>query len=152
MIREYTNVDQEKLLEILRLNTPEFFDASEEKDFVEYLEYHAQNYFVVEDSGIIIGAGGFNPGFDSGRTVRISWDLIHPSFQGKGIGTKLTLYRIAQIKKIPDVEKIVVRTTQLVYPFYQKIGFELEKAEKDFWAKGFDLYQMKLELNEPAAG
>jgi ribosomal protein S18 acetylase RimI-like enzyme len=41
---------------------------------------------------------------------------------------------------------IIVRTSQLAYKFYQKVGFELEKTEKDFWAKGFDLYQMKMNL------
>lgn len=151
MFRRYTSRDREKLIELLRLNTPEFFAASEEKGFVEYLDHHSQNYFVIEDSETIIGAGGFNGGFDDGKTVRISWDIMHPGFQGKGIGTKLTLYRIDQIKKSPIVSKVVVRTTQLVYAFYQKLGFELEKTEKDFWAKGFDLYQMKLDLHKATA-
>ncbi|MBW3546256.1 MAG: GNAT family N-acetyltransferase [Bacteroidetes bacterium] len=151
MIRPYTPEDNGQLLEILRLNTPAFFHPEEEADFVDYLKNHVQYYFVVEDAGVIIGAGGFNTGFDNGKTVRISWDIIHPDFQGKGIGTQLTLYRINQIKKSPIVNKVVVRTTQLVYEFYQKIGFELEKTEKDFWAKGFDLYQMKLDLNKSSA-
>lgn len=147
MIRPYTNSDKEKLVELLRLNTPEFFAVAEEKDFIEYLEHHSQNYFVVEDSGTIIGSGGFN-WFDGGKTARISWDIMHPDFQGKGIGKELTLYRINQIKENPAVSLIVVRTTQLVYKFYEKIGFKLEKTEKDFWAKGFDLYQMTLDVNK----
>jgi hypothetical protein len=40
----------------------------------------------------------------------------------------------------------MVRTTQLVYPFYQKAGFTLDKVEQDYWANGFDLYQMMLQL------
>jgi len=31
-----------------------------------------------------------------------------------------------------------------VYKFYEKIGFELDKVEKDFRAKNFDLYQMQM--------
>lgn len=148
MIRPYTPEDNDKLLEILRLNTPVFFHPKEEEDFVDYLKNHVQYYFVAEDAGMIIGAGGFNTGFDKGKTVRISWDMIHPDSQGKGIGKMLTQFRINQIKQLPLVDKIVVRTTQLAYKFYQKNGFELEKTEKDFWAAGFDLYQMKLELNK----
>lgn len=144
MIRLHTSSDRPYLLALLQLNTPRYFAPEEENDFIEYLEHHSQNYLVVEHSGRIIGAGGFNTGFDNGRTVRISWDIIHPDFQGKGIGTGLTLYRIEQIKKITGVTKIVVRTSQLACDFYQKMGFELESIEKDFWAKGFDLYQMKL--------
>ena len=44
------------------------------------------------------------------------------------------------------VKTIIVRTSQLAYQFYGKVGFELEKVEKDFWAAGFDLYLMRLEL------
>ena len=146
MIRTYTSKDKKELLELLRLNTPEFFHPDEEKDLMEYLENHSQHYFVVEDAGKVVGAGGYNLGFDGGKTARISWDMIHPDYQGKGIGRKLTQYRMEQIKAEPKVEKIVVRTTQLVYPFYQKLGFELVKTEKDFWAQGFDLYEMQMEL------
>ena len=94
MIRRYTKKDKERLIQILRLNTPEFFDPSEEKDFDHYLEQESQNYFVVEESGLVIGAGGINLGFDEGKTARISWDIIHPGFHGKGIGSKLLLFRL----------------------------------------------------------
>jgi ribosomal protein S18 acetylase RimI-like enzyme len=147
MIRPYTESDQEGLIKLLRLNTPEYFDSSEEADFIEYLKHHSQNYFVVEVAGSIIGSGGFN-WFDEGKTARISWDLIHPEFQRKGVGKELTLYRINEIRKNPQVNLIRVRTSQMVYPFYQKIGFKLEKTEKDFWAKGYDLYQMILEVDK----
>lgn len=150
MIRSYTSEDKKELIDLLRLNTPQYFDESEESDFIEYLDNHVENYFVVEDNKKIIGSGGINYFADS-TLARISWDIIHPGFQGKGIGKKLILYRINQIKKNPTVSLISVRTTQLVYKFYQKIEFELEKTEKDFWAKGFDLYQMTLELNKPTS-
>lgn len=147
MIRKYKEKDKTELISLLRLNTPKFFAPSEEKDFIDYLDGHAENYFVIEESNKIIGAGGFNYGFDNGATTRISWDMIHPEKQGKGIGTKLTNFRIDEIKKNSHIHKIVVRTTQLVYEFYEKIGFQLERVEKDYWAVGFDLYEMKIELN-----
>lgn len=146
MIRPYTSQDKEQIMELLRLNTPEFFHEEEEDNLIDYLDHHAQHYFVVEDAGIIVGAGGYNTGFNDGKAVRISWDMIHPGFQGKGIGRKLTQYRIDEIKTLPEVEVIIVRTTQLVYQFYQKLGFRLIKTERDFWAQGFDLYQMELRV------
>lgn len=147
MIRPYSPDDKAELIEILRRNTPRYFAVSEENDFIAYLDQHADHYFVVEEGDQIIGAGGINY-FDAYTLARISWDLIHPNFQGKGIGKELLRYRIDEIRKKNTVRVIVVRTTQLVYEFYQKMGFELERTEKDFWAKGFDLYQMKLELNK----
>lgn len=146
MIRSYTSEDKEELVALLKLNIPQYFDKSEVSDFTAYLNNHAENYFIIVEKEKIIGSGGINYFPESGQ-ARISWDIIHPDFQGKGIGKKLALYRINQIKKNPAISLISVRTSQLVYKFYQKIGFELEKIEKDFWAKGFDLYQMTLKIN-----
>jgi ribosomal protein S18 acetylase RimI-like enzyme len=32
----------------------------------------------------------------------------------------------------------------LVYPFYEKHGFELIEIVQDYWSRGFDLYRMEL--------
>lgn len=149
MIRKYSNSDRLKIIELLRKNTPEYFDPSEEKDFVNYLENEVEDYFVYEINSEIIGAGGINY-FMEQKLARISWDVIAPNLQGKGIGKKLIQYRINHIREKDNVELIVVRTTQLVSKFYEKMGFELEKIEKDFWAKGFDLYQMKMNIKTDA--
>ena len=146
IIRPYKKEDQDNLIKLFLLNTPEFFDISEKQHLIDYLSDHSENYFVVETLNKIIGSGGFNTGFDEGRTIRISWDMIHPDYQGNGIGKKLLKYRIEKIKSIPGVKNVIVRTTQLVYQFYQKSGFELEMIDKDFWATGYDLYTMKMEL------
>lgn len=146
MIRPYKRTDKNEVVELLRLNIPKYFDTTEEVDFIDYLDNHIGSYFVLIDAGSIISAGGINFGFDDGKTARISWDMVHPDMHGKGFGSKLTEFRINEIKKHNQVNKIVVRTTQLVYPFYEKNGFTLEKTEKDYWAPGFDLYQLKIEL------
>jgi len=73
----------------------------------------------------------------------ISWDIIKPNQHGKGIGTKLTQHRIQYINTKPDLEKILVRTSQHTYQFYEKMGFKFLKVEKDYWAEGFDLYEME---------
>ncbi len=147
-IRFYQDTDKQELIKIIRLNIPNYFDTSEEEEFVEYLEQKKEDYFVIEDkiTNQIIGCGGINYFFDEPIPLaRISWDIIHPNFQEQGVGKELLLYRINYIKS-KEINFIVVRTSQLVYKFYQKVGFELEKIEKDFWAKGFDLYQMKMNL------
>lgn len=143
MIRKYSSSDKPQILELLKLNTPEFFAVSEEKDLKQYLENEVEDYFVVEENTKIIGAGGINY-VPKEKIATISWDIIDPNSQGKGIGRKLTQHRIDQLKGNQKVDSIVVRTSQLTYKFYEKMGFTLEKVEKDFWAKNFDLYQMKL--------
>ena len=142
-IRPYISHDREAVLELLDLNTPKFFDKAEKKDLKKYLDKEVEDYFVVEENREIIGTGGINY-FSKEKTARISWDIIKPNLQGKGIGRKLTEHRISHLNKNNEIDLIVVRTTQLVYKFYEKMGFKLMKVEKDFWADGFDLYQMEL--------
>ena len=146
MIKTYQNTDQEKLVQLLRLNTPQFFDPSEEKDFIKYLNTDSDNYFVFKNDNELIGCGGINY-FKEDALARISWDMVHPHHHGKGVGKQLVQFRINEIKKKEGINKIVVRTSQFTFKFYKKMGFELEKIEKDFWAKGFDLYQMIILLN-----
>ena len=117
MIRPYKNSDKDALIKILQLNTPKYFHPTEESDFVEYLDIHKEDYFVFEEEGKIIGCGGINY-FPEDRAARISWDVVHPGYQGKGIGKKLAQHRRDRIKKNTDIDELIVRTTQLVFPFY----------------------------------
>ena len=145
MIRPFKINDIDSLLKILRLNTPKYFAPAEEADFVNYLNEETELYYVVEEDNTIVGSGGVNF-TDHGKKARISWDLIHPDYQGKGIGRSLTTYRIELIKKTEAIEHISVRTSQFVYQFYQKLGFYLINKELDYWAKGIDMYEMELPI------
>ena len=141
-IRAYRATDRENVLRLLRLNTPQYFAPSEEKDLVYYLDHHASHYFVVESGGELLGCGGFN--FSDDRTVgKISWDIFHPAHQGKGLGSVLTRYRIERLKAYDSVRIISVRTSQVAFKFYEKFGFQLREVVKDYWAEGFDLYRME---------
>lgn len=143
MIRPYAPEDKPQLIALLQLNVPQYFAASEVNDFIEYLDKYLEDYYVIEADGQIVGAGGINY-FPEERLARISWDMVHPDWQGQGLGRQLTRFRIDRIKENHDTDVIIVRTTQLVHSFYHKMGFELERVEPDFWAPGFDLYQMKM--------
>ena len=148
MIKKYSESDKQEVIKLLQLNTPEYFDPSEEIEFIDYLDNKIEDYFVVLRESKVVGAGGINY-FPNENSSRISWDMIHPEYQGKGVGKELTQYRINLIKaSSKNIELIVVRTTQLTYKFYQKMGFTLETVKKDFWAKGFDMYQMIIRNNK----
>ncbi|EMR01507.1 hypothetical protein ADICEAN_03364 [Cesiribacter andamanensis AMV16] len=47
------------------------------------------------------------------------------------------------LRQHPEVATIVVRTSQLVYRFYEKGGFTLKEVVQEYWAPGFDLYYME---------
>jgi len=145
-IRNYQHSDQSEILEILKLNTPAFFSPEEEKDLIYYLGHEIESYYVIEEDNKILGCGGFNLS-DNPEVVKISWDIVHPQSQGKGLGGKLLKFRIEEIKKIDGVKIVSVRTSQLVYKFYERFGFETQEIKKDYWAEGFDLYRMECEIN-----
>lgn len=142
-IREFRPSDLEAILHLFRLNTPRYFSITEEKDLLDYLEHHAAHFFIVESSGVVAGCGGYNL-FPEEADARISWDIFHPAYQGRGLGSALVRYRLERLKAIAGIKTITVRTSQLVFPFYEKFGFELKEVVQDYWAEGFDLYRMVL--------
>lgn len=139
--------DKTRVIELFRLNTPKYFSPIEEDGLIDYLTYHSDNYFVAEEDDMIVGSAGFNLSED-GKTGKLSWDIINPNSHRKGIGTALTKYRIQRLKEIESVEIISVRTSQMVYKFYEKFGLELQEIVNDYWAPGFDLYRLDKPVDE----
>jgi [ribosomal protein S18]-alanine N-acetyltransferase len=145
LIRPYDTNDKSLLIDLLRLNTPKYFSVEEENDFVRYLDSEIESYFVIEKNQQIVGCGGINLNLEK-RIGIISWGMIHPDLQGQKIGSELLKYRIDFLKRAYYLEKIVVRTSQLVFRFYEKHGFELKEIHRDYWAKELDMYLMEMEL------
>ncbi len=145
MIRAYTSTDKPALLELIRLNTPTYFAKEETTDFSNYLDNELEGYFVVVQDGITVGCGGINYEPNNSAAV-ISWDIIHPDYQGKGIGKELLQFRITKIKEMNKYSQIIVRTAQFTFDFYKKAGFKLIETKKDYWAKGIDLFYMTMKI------
>ncbi len=141
-IREYSPTDKNAVMNLIKLNIPKYFAVEEETDLGRYLDEEVELYYVLLFDGIIVGCGGINFA-DNMTTGRISWDIIHPAYQGKSLGAKLLKYRLEKLRSISSIEKITVRTSQLVYKFYEKQGFVLLEVRKDYWANGFDMYKME---------
>lgn len=142
VIRDYKYTDKESVLNLIRLNTPKYFSVIEEKDLDFYLENEIDYYYVIEINQQIVGSGGIN--FKNNNSIGvISWDIIDPDFQGKTFGSALLNYRIQKLKQFPEVQQIIVRTSQQANQFYEKNGFSLIEIIEDYWDKGFDLYSMK---------
>ena len=142
-IRPYEKSDKADVINLFRLNTPLYFSKEEEDDLIYFLENEREQYYVVSINEEIVGCGGYNFSEDKSIGV-ICWDIVHPNFQGKSVGRNLLNYRITQIKNVNSIRKITVRTSQLVYRFYEKQGFILLEIVPDYWSKGFHLYRMEL--------
>ncbi|GAB2774858.1 hypothetical protein GCM10027275_17370 [Rhabdobacter roseus] len=140
-IRVYQEADLENILALLRLNTPRYFAPHEEADLVNYLNHEMEYYYLVEQDQQVRGCGGINLAED-GRTAKLSWDIIHPQYQGRGLGRALMQFRIQRIRELEGIKTISVRTSQLVYPFYEKFGLETREIVKNYWGEGLDLYRL----------
>lgn len=141
-IREYQIMDKDAVIELIKQNTPKYFAKEEMADLSNYLDNEIELYYVLVLHNKIVGCGGIN--FAENKTIgKISWDIIHPNYQGQSLGKQLLKYRIGILKSINSVHKITVRTSQLVYRFYEKQGFMLIETKKDYWAQGIDLYYME---------
>lgn len=141
-IREYQSEDKNQVMALFRLNTPDCFSENEEQDLDLYLDKYIEDYYVLNIDNQLVGCGGINYE-EEGEIAIISWDIFHPEFHGKGLGTKLLKYRIDKILRNKEIKSVMVRTSQVVYKFYQKFGFKLIETKKDFWAEGFDLFKME---------
>ena len=122
-IREYQPTDKNAVIDLIRQNTPAYFAPKEEADFSNYLDSERELYFVLLLNKKVVGCGGINFTKDK-ASGKISWDIIHP-------------------QSIDGIQKITVRTSQLAYKFYEKQGFTLKEIQRDYWAKGFDMYSME---------
>lgn len=143
-IRPYIETDKNELIRLIEWNVPLYFALEEVEEYKRYLEEEIDQYFVVEVEGRLVGAGGINV-IAKEKEGRISWDVVAPALQGKGIGRALLLYRLEILQKMQDIDRIRVRTSQVVYPFYEKYGFVTKQIVENFWAAGLDLYDMDYE-------
>lgn len=142
-IRNYQAEDITAILGVFDELCPEYFAPKEQHDFIEYLTNKREAYFVIQENRTqkIVGAGGYNL-LENHTLARLSWDLIALNYQGFGLGTLLTNFRISEIRLQPNVSTIAVRTSPKAYQYYAACGFSLQEIHSDYWAKGFDLYYM----------
>lgn len=141
-IQPFQIKDISSVLHLIKLNTPDFFAKEEEEDFIDFLKHQRTYYYVVKNNDEIMACGGFN--FLENNTIaRLCWDMVHPDYHGKGIGSALVQFRLEELMRIQPAVIVEVRTTQLANAFYEKHGFKCISIEKDYWAVGFDLYHMR---------
>ena len=105
VIREYEPADKEAVMELLRLNTPRYFAPEEAADLDAYLERERELYYVLLHEERIVGCGGINFA-DGGMVGKISWDMVHPQYRGKSLGTRLLRHRIEKLEAMRSVRRI----------------------------------------------
>ena len=158
ILRKYKPEDKEKCVEIFQSNHPKFFDKSELRLFINWLDHQVGNgstyqsptytnsekdaYFVVEHPEIgIIGCGGFYIVKDKNE-ARLAWGMIHSNFHKQGYGKALYNYRKEIISKEWPSHILVLGTSQHTYSFYERMGMTVTKKIKAGYGPDLDKYDM----------
>lgn len=145
LFRDYRPDDRDQCVALLTANTPEFFAPEEKADYEEFLDSFSGPYFVIEDQGRVIGAGGYLIEEES-RIAGIRWGMLDPQEKSRGLGRFLLEQRIKRIRESGQADRICVQTSQMTAPFFHHLGFIETKREADKIAKGIDEVELWLEL------
>ena len=139
----YSPLHFNRCLSILKSNTPEFIDTTEESLFINFLSRKRIIYFTVFESEELVACGGY--GYDNKKdSVVLSWGIVHNQFHKMGFGTHLLKYRLKHIMKDYPTANIILDTSQKTYKFYERFNFKVDKITSDFYRKGLDRYDMSL--------
>lgn len=145
-LRPYRPGDRAACLAVFDTNTPRFFAPAEREDFRGFLEAGPDDYFVLEDSPEdgpeVVGCGGV---FVRGGEGGLCWGMVARDRHRQGLGSVLLRKRLALLAEHrPEVEAVVLDTTQHSRGFFARFGFEVVKVTPDGYAPGLDRYDMRL--------
>jgi len=147
LFRPYEENDRAACLDIFDGNVPRYFDRSERAGFTEDLERSGSRtpYFVLIQHARIIGCGGLVISSDGTRSG-LSWGMVDPAHQRRGMGAALLRYRLAYLQTMPLMRAVELSTSQHTQGFYQRFGFAVVDVVRDGFGPGLDRVDMVLHL------
>lgn len=145
-IRSYNSEDLDAVVSIFRSNIPKYFGPEEEPGLYNFMDERAEDYYVVEVDGEVVGAGGIalNDDIDP-QTVSLCWGMVRQDHLGTGLGKALTEFRIDLARRKHPGLAITIGTSQHTEGFYQKFGFVTVEHKPDGYGVGIDMCRMRLE-------
>lgn len=150
-IRPYQASDYSGCIRAFEGNHPEFFADHEKAEFQDLLtgltEPDDQDpvfYYVVETEGQIAACAGFYFPDNQPGIAGLVWGMVAREFHRNGIGKQLLTFRLNKIQELRPGSSVILDTTQLSFPFFEKLGFRITEVTKDFYAPGLDRYDMIL--------
>ena len=147
LVRKCLKSEIGKCVAIGRSNHPEHFFLHEIESLEKYLRENLSAkhpYYVVEVENHIVGCGGLWR--KNKEIMRFCWGMIHPDWQGQGLGTKLVQHRIEWGKNQAGLMVIELETSQKTVEFYKRFGFEVTRFTKDGIGPGLDKYDMQNDI------
>src|SRR5262245_31298649 len=109
--RAYTFADELACLAIFHSNAARYFLPGHREQFLAFLQSPPGFFGVLcDDDGQVLGCGGVGvrPGT---RDAVLTWGMIHANRHGRGVGSLLLLERLRRLKKMLDVDRVVLHTS-----------------------------------------
>lgn len=147
VVRPYVPDDLPACLAIFDSNLPTFFSAAEREEFRLFLQdAGAENslYLVLAQGNVVLACGGLSILPDG--LAHLSWGMVDRAHHGQGLGTRLTLARLALARATPGLTQIALATSQHTRRFYEGMGFTALKVTPDGFGPNLDRCDMILRL------
>lgn len=156
--RPYAAADRDACMAVFHAcvrSEPRYFDPLEEAAFLRmfkalgdgvpaYPGTDFERYWVMQDdSGTIVGCGGFRALSEGNRCLAIGGMLL-PRLHGQGHGRALMLHRVLEMRRLRPGCAITLDTTQHTEGFYRRLGFVTVSHERDVYGPGLDRCEMLL--------
>lgn len=148
LFRDYQVADLEACLAVFDSNMPKYFAASEREEYLEFLNDpdDRQQYLVLEQDKKIVGCGGYYVATNA-NWGGLSFGMVTRDLHGTGLGKKLLLTRLKRLAEFQEVQEIILDTSQYIFRFFQKLGFEVLQITPNGYGNRMDRYDMRLFLN-----
>jgi GNAT superfamily N-acetyltransferase len=117
--RIFQTADESACLEIYQ-SLKAGFPPNGTDNFLASLRHRDSAIVVAEREGVIIGMGGIS--MSGENTATLWYGLVSPAYQGSGIGTALTLFRLCTLPS--DEFGVMIYTLRKSQGFYAKLGFQ----------------------------
>ena len=143
-IREYQSGDHEACLQIMQSNIPEYCHEGDLADFARFLDHLPGPFFVVvHPKAGLIACGGIAFGRTTSTEAILCYGMVTGSQLRRGIGSELLRKRLEFfLPRAPQVERIVVNTTQKTEGFFRRFGFSVVERQLDGFGSGLDRVSM----------
>lgn len=142
--RRFEAADTEAVVAIFRSNIPKYFVPAEEQELRDYLAEHPEDYWLLEQDGATVAAGGVALNGDG--SVGLCWGMVRNDLIGTGLGKQLTLFRIEKAREKWGERDFMICTSQHTEGFYQKLGFQTIERVPDGFGPGIDNCKMRKEF------
>jgi ribosomal protein S18 acetylase RimI-like enzyme len=146
--RPYTPADRDACLSVFDSNAARFFSPGDRAEFAQFLEAPPGFYGILcDDAGVVVGCGGIASAKDDPQVAALTWGMVHADHHGRGWGRFLTHARLRRLAEMPDVQRVVLHTSQETAGFYRTLGFREVKVTPNGYREGLDRHDLELSVD-----